>query len=338
MKKISLLTLLVILVNTFAVFSQTARVQVIHNSADAAASVVDVYLDTTLLIDDFAFRTASPFIDAPAGSPITIGIAGGNSNSVADTIASFALTLMSNETYVVTANGIVSSLGYSPSPAFGLDIFAMGRESASTAGNTDIQIVHGSTDAPTVDVVAVGVGTIADNLMYNSYLNDYLEVATADLTLEIYDENQTTLVATFSAPLSTLGLQDSALVVVASGFLDPTQNSNGDPFGLFVALPSGGSLVALPVITGLENNIASAFKMFPNPVEGNLNIDLELFNKGVVDVRVFDFIGREVYVNEFDLEAGFQNLSLELSDLTAGTYKIQLGQGVSAIKEKFIKL
>ena len=36
-------------------------------------------------------------------------------------------------------------------------------------------------------------------------------------------------------------------VVVASGFLDPTSNSNGEAFGLFVALPSGGDLVALPV-------------------------------------------------------------------------------------------
>ena len=50
----------------------TARVQVIHNSADLAAASVDIYLNNTLLIDDFNFRTASPFIDAPAGEEITI--------------------------------------------------------------------------------------------------------------------------------------------------------------------------------------------------------------------------------------------------------------------------
>jgi hypothetical protein len=33
-----------------------ARIQVIHNSADAAASVVDVWLNNTLLLDNFAFR------------------------------------------------------------------------------------------------------------------------------------------------------------------------------------------------------------------------------------------------------------------------------------------
>ncbi|MBK6775580.1 MAG: DUF4397 domain-containing protein [Flavobacteriales bacterium] len=39
----------------------------IHNSADLAATQVDVWLDNTLLLDNFALRTASPFIDAPAG-------------------------------------------------------------------------------------------------------------------------------------------------------------------------------------------------------------------------------------------------------------------------------
>jgi len=34
--------------------------------------------------------------------------------------------------------------------------------------------------------------------------------------------------------------------VVASGFLNPANNSNGSGFGLYVALPSGGNLVALP--------------------------------------------------------------------------------------------
>ena len=50
--------------------AQTARLQVIHNSADVAADQVDVYLNGTLLLDNFAFRTATPFIDAPAGTAI----------------------------------------------------------------------------------------------------------------------------------------------------------------------------------------------------------------------------------------------------------------------------
>ena len=60
MKKLIFTMLLFAMTTTIT--AQTARVQVIHNSADAAAELVDVYLNETLLIPNFAFRTASPFV------------------------------------------------------------------------------------------------------------------------------------------------------------------------------------------------------------------------------------------------------------------------------------
>ena len=67
-------------------FAQTARVQVIHNSADILAGSVDIYINNVLEIPDFAFRTATPFIDLPAGVTLNIGVAPGNSTSVNDTL------------------------------------------------------------------------------------------------------------------------------------------------------------------------------------------------------------------------------------------------------------
>ncbi|HAR20100.1 MAG TPA: hypothetical protein DCR46_05520, partial [Cytophagales bacterium] len=60
---------------TTAAFAQTARVQVIHNSADTAASVVDVYANGILLIDDFDFRSAIPYTSLPAGIDIELAVA-----------------------------------------------------------------------------------------------------------------------------------------------------------------------------------------------------------------------------------------------------------------------
>ena len=225
----------------------TARVQVIHNSADLAAASVDVYLNNTLLIDNFNFRTASPFIDAPAGEEITISVAPSTSMSSSQALASFNYTLEENATYVLVANGVVSPVGYSPIKNFSIEVNAMGREIANNASNTDLLVIHGSTDAPTVDVVetGVGAGTIIDNASYGDFAG-YLELPTADYTLEIRDESGQTTVASYEAPLSSLNLMGASAVVVASGFLNPTNNSNGEAFGLFVALPSGGDLVALP--------------------------------------------------------------------------------------------
>jgi hypothetical protein len=56
------------MLTSYEAWSQ-ARVQVIHNSADAAAAVVDVYINggAQPAINDFAFRTATPFIDLTPG-------------------------------------------------------------------------------------------------------------------------------------------------------------------------------------------------------------------------------------------------------------------------------
>lgn len=246
MKKL-LLTITSTMLMTAAI-AQTARVQVIHNCADAVADEVDVYLNGSLLLNDFAFRTATPFVNITAGSAITLAIAPKNSASVADSVYSLTTTLTPNATYVAVANGIVSTSGYSPAPDFGLDIYAMGREAASNGSNTDLLVIHGSTDAPAVDVRS-GIQTLVDDISYNDFSNGYLELPTADYTIRLTHTTGSQTVQTYSAPLSTLSLAGAAGVVVASGFLNPAANSNGPAFGLYVALPAGGPLVALPTTT-----------------------------------------------------------------------------------------
>lgn len=247
MERTSSLTVLLFLAGC-AAQAQTARVQVIHNSADAAASTVDVYLNGNLLLDDFAFRTATPFIDAPAGVDLSLAVAPSSSMSVADAIYTQDLNLMDGATYVVVADGIVSGSGYAPAVPFNLEVYPMGREaSAGGSSETDVLVHHGSTDAPTVDVYESTVvnATIVEDAAYPGFAG-YLELPTADYGLQVRDEYNSAIVAAYSAPLSTLGLGGAALVVVASGFLDPSLNSDGPAFGLYAALASGGPLVALP--------------------------------------------------------------------------------------------
>ena len=226
----------------------TAKIQVIHNSADLAAQSVDVYLNNNLLLDNFNFRTASPFVNVPAGQEITISIAPSTSMSASQSIVSYSYNLEENSKYVLIANGHISPSGYSPLKNFSIEVCTVGRESATNASNTDLLVFHGSTDAPTVDVVetGVGAGTIVDNASYKDFTN-YLELTTSNYTLDIKDESGQVLVASYQAPLLNLNLMGGAGVVVASGFLNPSNNSNGEAFGLYVALPSGGDLVALPI-------------------------------------------------------------------------------------------
>jgi hypothetical protein len=295
----------------------TARLQVIHNSADAAAAVVDIYAGADLLVDDFVFRTATPFIDVPGDVEIAIGVAPGTSMSAADAIATFPVTFTSGETYVVVADGIVSGSGYSPAPAFGLQVYDMGREMASMMTNTDVLVHHGSTDAPTVDVVetGVGAGTIVDDASYTDFAG-YLELGTLDYELSITDMTGANTVATYGAPLQTLGLDGAAITVLASGFLDPSVNSDGPGFGLWVALADGGNLLELPIVTSLNDLEEVQVGVFPNPATDQVNLMFDEEFEGNLSVISVD--GRTVRTERI-ASAIF---NMDVQDLAPGTYSI----------------
>ncbi len=312
--------------------SPTARVQVIHNSPDAAAEFVDVYLNGAILLDNFKFRTATPFIDAPAGTPIQIDIATSTSTSVAQSIFNIAPTLTAGETYVLVANGIVSPTGYAPAQPFGLSVFAQGRETATNVANTDILINHGSTDAPTVDVVETSIpaGTIVDDISFPNFTSSYLELPTANYTLDVRDATGTVVVATYAAPLATLALQGQALTVVASGFLNPANNSNGPAFGLWVALASGGDLIPLPLVPlSTDNFSVSQINLYPNPASDALNIAVPYsYNK--VSGRIVDLSGREVIT--------LPNISdkIDVTGLSNGMYVLDVAIDNKSFQQKFV--
>ncbi|HMR27978.1 MAG TPA: DUF4397 domain-containing protein [Flavobacteriales bacterium] len=306
----------------------TARVQVIHNSADAAASTVDVWLNDSPLIDDFAFRTASPFVDLQAGVDLNVGVAPANSTDPADAIANFSYNLEEGGTYILVANGIVSGTGYNPATPFNIYVYTPARETATSgAGNTDILVFHGSTDAPTVNVnetAVLGGATLINGLSYGEFSN-YLEPPTDDYVLEITAGG--TPVVSYQAPLASLGLQGDAITVVASGFLDPAQNSNGPAFGLWVAQAAGGALVELPIFTGVNENagILAATTLWPNPANDLLNIQVPALGDRSLDAELLDASGRIVRaLGTGAMVRSNDRVTLATGDLAAGTYVLRL--------------
>jgi hypothetical protein len=315
------------------VIAEPARVQVIHNAADAAAEVVDVYVESPfsapIFLDDFAFRTASPFVDVISETEVTISVAPSDSESSDDAIATFNVTVDAGETYVVIANGIVSESGYSPAPEFGLDIFAGAREAGVSEESTDLLIYHGVTDAPVVDVVetGLGAGTVVDNIAYGEF-QGYLSLPVENYEVAITAESGSPTVATYGAPLQSLSLGGAALTVLASGFLDPGANSNGPAFGLWVALPSGGPLVELPLVSGIaEDRFVSGLSVYPNPAESRLTVAGSTRSSGQLAMEIADAAGRIVMRNALNTSGGKVFDSLDVSVLNAGIYSLTLSNG-----------
>lgn len=320
-----------------AVPISTARLQVVHNSADAAASVVDVWLNNTLLLDNFAFRTASPFIDAPAGVDFDVVIQPSNSTDTTNALARFTYNLAGGSKYVLVANGIVIPTGYNPATPFSIYVYDMGREFATETTNTDVLVFHGSTDAPIVDVVetGVGAGTIVDNLAYGNFAG-YLELPTDNYVLEVRDETGTVTVASYLAPLASLSLQGQALGVIASGFLNPANNNNGAGFGLFGVLPTGGLFIPL-TITGIDEVTSGSANMniYPNPVSDKLKIEFEMETNAAVEYKLYNSAGKVVKTGNPGVKADkFKNISVNVSDLPSGLYIVSVIGGKSRITSK----
>jgi len=321
--------------------STTARVQVIHNSADIAAEVVDIWLDDMLLIDNFEFRTSTPFIDAPANTEFTISVQGSDSQSAENPIWSQKYTLEGGETYLLIANGIVIPDGYTPATPFDIYVYPMGREEATSMGNTDVLVFHGSTDAPTVDIVEIGMGagTIVDDLMYGEYAG-YLELPTDNYRLAVRDETGTVTVAEYEAPLADLGLDNYSITVVASGFLNPGENNNGEAFGLWVSLPEGGKMVPLSITTSLEETVLDKNSViaYPNPATTVVNVRYNLKQESSVSIDIYDIMGN--MVKSVTPERNYQStqtVSISTSDLASGIYFVRV-KAASDITTKKINL
>jgi len=312
---------------------QFSKVQVIHNAPAPAADTVDVYLDGTKAIPNFVFRTATPFISLLSNVNHTIAVAPAHSTSVSQALATFPnVNLQPDSNYVVTASGVVGT-GFAANPdgistAFTLLVKEGARLRASTAGNFDFFAIHGSPDAPTVDITAEGVGTLLNNVSYKAQ-SAYFSVPAANYVLDVTDSSGTTVVARFAAPLSAF--TDSSAVVLASGFLTPSANNNGPAFGLWVALPSGGALIPLSNVTGIQNISSEiGLKYYPNPASGVLTVSYEATS--APDIKVMDLSGQ---VLKTIPAAGQHSVNINVSDLSEGVYILHVATAAGAANEKF---
>jgi hypothetical protein len=293
-------------------------------------------------VDTFVFRQATGFIDIPAGTH-RISIAPGAGTAVTDTIVGFTVTLTANQRYVVVADGIVSITGYNPgylSRPFDLKIYTPAQESSLSSSETDILVHHGSTDAPPVDV-RYGGNVLVNNAAYGDF-SSYLALPTGNYTISITDTTGATTVASYSAPLQTLGLSGAAITVVASGFLTPANNSNGPAFGLFVAPATGGNMIALPpVAVGLNslNQIDLGLSTFPNPVKNEVNVQLNLNKSQDVLFSLYDSQGRLVAADMITLQEGENNRQISTQHLTNGLYILAVStqEGVQTTKLQVAK-
>lgn len=308
-----------------------AKVQVIHNAADPAANKVDIYVNGALALDDFAFRTATPYLELPAGVELTIGVAPSTSTSSADVIADFKVNLVNGQKYTVLAQGVLDPSAFAPNPegfstAFDLYVKDNAKLKADDPSLVEFIAVHGSTDAPAVDVIAEGVATLVEDAAYTA-ITDYIAVPAAAYTLNITPANDNnTIVASFDADLS--GLAGGVATVFASGFLSPDQNQNGASFTLMAAL-ADGTVIELPAAQmRLAAEQLQQISVYPNPAVGITSVNTEKSGMAVLK----DITGKSVMT--FVLNAGTNRL--DVSRLAEGVYFLNMADAPGSVAQKVV--
>jgi len=282
----------------------TAQLQAIHNAPDPAFAVVDVYVNGDPFLEDFAFRTGSPFVEVPAGVELTVAVAPGDSEGPEDAIFTEAYTLGSGLNYQLIASGVGEG-DFEPNPdgediAFTLLVNPDAKLDSETDDTvSDFNFVHGTPDAPTIDV---RTGETQDIILYNDVAYGGIvgyQPVVPDFVIEVTSADGTTVVAAFEIDLTDR--IDEAGTILASGFLTPDNEPGDAPsFGLLVVFADGTEVFAAPLTandTEGDATVPTTFAVdgnYPNPFAGQTTLRYDLPVDAEVRVEVYDVLGRRV--------------------------------------------
>ena len=315
----------------------SAFLQVIHN---AKSQTIDAYINGDLALDNFAYRTATPYIELPANTPLNLGLALPNSTSAEEALINQTVTLEADKTYILVAHGTFDDDEY----PITLGVYDQGRMTASADGNVDLLFFHGSPDAPEVDIVAGGA-PVFDNVAYGEFAADYVSVPAATYQLDVTPaEDNATIVASYEAGFGFW--KNNTAVVFATEFLGDgsfqpwVALSNGGTYPLF---PPNEALVAPKINAPQEpleyvgNRDIMIMSLYPNPGSEYNNLRFFLNHGGFLNLDIVDMRGRVVrqIASEWR-DAGAYKSAQILSDLPAGPYMYRIDLDGSLVTRKFV--
>ncbi len=344
MKTKMILTILIGYILVLSWNVQAQRLQAVHAAADPQLAVVDVYIGISILppvkLEDIPFKAAVPYTTVLANLPVNVGIAPGNSTSVNDTLKNFTITLGSGLTYAGVVRGVVNPAQFAPNPdgrntGLSFSLTDQAREISTEPGKVQFIMVHAVSDAPTVDLRIRNGDLLVNDAAYGD-ISAYVTVDPDTYIFDITDAAGSTVVASFSANLSAYA--DTALVVFAGGFLDPTQNQNGEELGLYAVSP-GGTVTTFPkILVGIDGgDIPQALREYqlaqnyPNPFNPSTTIEFSIPAAERVALSIFDISGKlvETLVNR-ELPAGLHQIQWNAAGLPSGVYFYRLRVSASS--------
>lgn len=238
-----------------------AKVQIVHNSPDPLVKKVDVYVNGQKSLSNFSYKNALPFLDLRPyeNYDFALTLPG---QPLSSALVTFSTSFLPGTNYIAAIQGDTQS-----------GFFLLKRENAETSGNSQtarIQVLHGSPDAPPVDIRERNAGLLFSSLEYGSF-TDYISLSPNSYIIDVALPGTTTPVASFNVDLRYgAGLVAS---VFATGYLNP-QAQNYPPFRLFGVLATG-NVIEFPRIDTVPpagNARIQIIHNSPEPAAANVDV------------------------------------------------------------------
>ncbi len=130
--------------------------------------------------------------------------------------------------------------------------------------------------------------------------------------------------------------------------LDLVYQSNDNPDSCLIMLsssngsPKVGSYLyvdALSFMGASSVNEMSNFEshsVYPNPAKDMLNIECSLKQKTLVQVEVMDIQGKQIKVQDFAMNKGENQVSIDLSDVQKGIYFVRMTSDCESLSQKLL--
>lgn len=306
------------------------RFQLIHNAADPVLAQVDIHpggfpTSDPLQLD---FRQAIPavFLEGPAGASVQVYVsARGNTSS---SLAQTTLTLPpAGQNTAMFVQGVINTSQFAANPdgrPIGLELVTLtGLQGVTPTGTMKVIPFHGATDAPTVDVEIVGVGTVT-GLGYKDAGPVVTLPSSVAGTIRI--KQGSAVVATFT--LSAAQNRDTTgAIIFASGFLSPAGNQNGPAFGLYIVYPTG-EVQPLSLVSGISREPVGEVRVSTWPVmAGGWTVAVSAGAAAELPYRLVSTTGQVLEEGTWEVPgAGSWVYTLPAEAHSAGVYLLQVGE------------
>jgi hypothetical protein len=309
---------------------EVRRLQVIHNAADPALAQVDIhggsFPDPNPLQINFRQATPAIFLEGPSGGSLPVYVsARGNTTSYL-VQSTFTLPAAGQNT-AVFAQGVLNPSQFAANPdgrGIGFEFVTLtnlvGR---APTGSMKVFPFHGATDAPTVDVEIVGVGTVS-GLGYKDAGPAVTLSSNAVATLNI--KQGSSVLATYT--LSQAQSRDATgAIIFASGFLSPANNQNGPAFGLYIVYPTG-EVQPLSLQSSLSRGLVEGVQVATLPAyEGSWTVTVAAAAAGKLPYRLVSITGQILEEGEWNVpSAGTWIYALPAHSYSSGMYLLQIGE------------